>query len=369
MLVGLFETMPTPAPATTSTDATTTASATSQRRPARPTTGPPAAAGGAAPRTPVAQGEVNVEKKPTDPDVRVRANHVWARIALRPKAEPGSARPPPLPAPPTASAEGNTKSELREARLRGSVVFHEDPAPGKQRGTNVTGEAIDVTNLGENKMYFKVYNVDPDKAAPLDQRAKISPSEFLARIETLGRSYPLARVETEDFTVDGPKIGLNQLTDEAWVDGRGVLTQLAPLGLLSDKGLDNAPAQPAAPTSPRSARPDHAATGPDHTATHPIHAAPGPDRPHHDDPAEDLVDAHSMQFKGQSTNPQGQPVARAHFVANVRAEMEDSLMLCQEMTTYMDRTVKLTRPKGAKPAGPGNGTEAAANPNRSPRSR
>ena len=79
----------------------------------------------------------------------------------------------------------------------------------------------------------------------------------------------------------------------------------------------------------------------------------------------------SMQFKGQSTNPQGVPVARAHFVANVHAEMEDSLMLCQEMTTYMDRTVKLIRPKGPKTAGPGNGSPRppSPHPNRSPRSR
>ena len=130
-----------------------------------------------------------------------------------------------------------------------------------------------MTNLGENKMYFKVYNVDPDKAAPLDQRAKLSPSELLARIETLGRSYPLARVETEDFTVDGPKIGLNQLTDEAWVDGRGVLTQLAPRGLLSDKGLDNAPAQTTQPRPrPRSAGPA-TQRRPSHT-TGPAHAGP-----------------------------------------------------------------------------------------------
>src|SRR4029077_12014901 len=129
--------------------------------------------------------------------------------------EPGSAPGAAEASTTDRNAGGNARSEIRDARLRGSVVFHEDPAPGKQRGTNVTGEAIDVTNLGENKMYFKVYNVDPDKAAPLDQRTKISPSELLARIETLGRSYPLARVETEDFTVDGPKIGLNQLTDEA----------------------------------------------------------------------------------------------------------------------------------------------------------
>ena len=392
VLVALFETMPTPTPATTSTGTTTTVSApanaaTTASASASATTGPPAAAGEAA--VPVAQGEVNVEKKPTDPDVRVRANHVWARIALRPKAEPGSAPGAAVASTADGKAGGNTQSELREARLRGSVFFHEDPAPGKQRGTNVTGEAIDVTNLGENKMYFKVYNVDPDKAAPLDQRAKLSPNELLARIETLGRSYPLARVETEDFTVDGPKIGLNQLTDEAWVDGRGVLTQLAPLGLLSDKGLDNSPAQSTQPPTQSTQPPGQTSQRPNQatqrtaqstqrstqTAQQPTQStqrtAQTTQRPIQttQPPAQTSAPTtmtplriswtRSMQFKGQSTNPQGVPVARAHFVANVRADMEDSLMLCQEMTTYMDRTVKLVRPKGPKTAIPGNGSQAA----------
>ena len=380
VLVALFENMPAPAPAATSTDATTTATSpanttttASASAPANATTGPPAAAGDAP--VPVAQGETNIERKPTDPDVRVRANHVWARIALRPKAEPGSAPGTASVSTANGKAGGNTQSELREARLRGSVAFHEDPAPGKQRGTNVTGEAIDVTNLGENKMYFKVYNVDPDKAAPLDQRSRISPNELLARIETLGRSYPLARVETEDFTVDGPKIGLNQLTDEAWVDGRGVLTQLAPLGLLSDKGLDNAPAQStqspaqstqrAAQSTQRTTQSTQRATQSTQRATQstqrPIQTTQAPvqtSAPTTMTPLR-ISWTRSMQFKGQSTNPQGVPVARAHFVANVRADMEDSLMLCQEMTTYMDRTVKLIRPKGPKTASPGNGSQAA----------
>jgi hypothetical protein len=380
VLVALFENLPEPAPATTSTAATTTAGASAPANatmtasaPASATTGPPAA--GSAGPVPIAQGEANVERKPTDPDVRVRANHVWARIALRPKGEPGRAPATAEPSTADGNPAGKAQSELREARLRGAVSFHEDPAPGKQRGTNVTGEAIDVTNRGENKMYFKVYNVDPDKAAPLDERSRLSPNELLARIETLGRSYPLARVETEDFTVDGPKIGLDQLTDEAWVDGRGVLEQLAPVGLLSDKGLDNAPAQSAQPpaqTARRSTqttqRSTQAAQPPIQTAQRPTQTAQPPTQiaqpPTQTNAPTKMTPlriswTRSMQFKGQSTNPQGVPAARAHFVANVRADMEDSLMLCQEMTTYMDRPVKLMRPKGPKPAAPANGAQTA----------
>jgi hypothetical protein len=323
VLVAVFETRPTPvragaAPLAPAGSATPATSPTAMGNAA---SGPMAAAGvSSAPAGP--QVSAKPQAKPADPEVRVRANHVWARIALRPKeGSPGAASAGGEADPRDPNAAGDARSEVREARLRGAVFFHEDPAPGKQRGTNVAGEAIDVTNLGDNKMYFKVYNVDPDKAAPLDQRTRISPSELMARIEVLSKSFPLARVETDDFTVEGPKIGLNQLTDEAWVDGRGTLTQLAPRGLLSDKGLDTAPARPAA-----------SATGTQPSLT-PLK----------------ISWTRMMQFKGQSTNPKGIPVARAQFFANVHAEMEDSLLLCQEMTTYMDRTVKLNRPRRAAP--------------------
>jgi hypothetical protein len=358
VLVAVFETLPTAPSSTTTaapgTTATTAGTAASTSNPAPSSTTAGTMVATAQPATQPAPGAAT---KPADPDVRVRANHVWARIALQPKAEQGGTAG-------TGTADRtdtrNTQSEVREARLRGAVFFHEDPAPGKQRGTNVSGEAIDVTNLGENRMYFKVYNIDPDKAAPLDQRARLTPAEFLARIETLGRSYPLARVETDDFTVEGPRIGLNQLTDEAWVDGRGVLTQLAPRGLLSDKGLDNN-----ANATAKTARPAQRTTAT--AAPAPIPASDGP-APTNMTPLR-ITWTHSMQFKGQSTNPRGLPAGRAHFIANVRAEMEDSLMLAQEMTTYLDQTVKLNRPRRAgeaRPAAGNAGGAAAAQPEPKP---
>jgi hypothetical protein len=353
VLVSVFETLPAGPSDTAAAPTGGTASVASAGGGATAPSDPAAAAPPPAPNVPpVAQGEAKVPAKPADPDVRVRANHVWARIALRPKAEQGDA---------TATTPGNnTQSEVREARLRGAVYFHEDPAPGKQRGTNVTGEAIDVKNLGENRMFFKVYNVDPDKAAPLDMRSRLSANELLARIESVGRSYPLARVETDDFTVEGPRIGLNQLTDEAWVDGRGVLTQLAPRGLLTDKGLDNN-----ANTNTSTARPAQRSASAPNPSPRP--APSGAGTPTNLIPLR-ITWMHSMQFWGQSTNPKGLPAGRAHFVSNVRAEMEDSLMLAQEMYTYLDRTVKLNRPRGpaaARPvsAGPsGTGSSAEATP-------
>ncbi len=316
VLVAVFETLAPTAPAASTAPAPTgTTTGISTVANASPTSGLAVAAEA---QPSASQATAKLETKPAEPDVNVRAHHVWARIGLRPKAD--------------QSAAGKTESEIREARLRGSVFFHQDPDPGKQRGTNVTGEAIDVTNQGENKMYFKVFHVDPRKVLPLDQTVKILERELVARIQSYGKLLPLARVETDEFTVEGPIIGLNQLTDEFWVEGRGVLTQLAPRGLLSDKGLDTA-ADPAKPAQ-RQAQ----------TNMTPMR----------------IWWARSMTFKGQSTNLKGLPVARAQFFADVRAEMDDSLLKCQEMITYMDRTVKLIRPQKAKAAGPvnGNGNEA-----------
>ena len=52
---------------------------------------------------------------------------------------------------------------------------------------------------------------------------------------------PHARVVTEEMTITGPNIGLDQGADYAWVDGPGTLTQMAPRGLLTDKGLGQPP--------------------------------------------------------------------------------------------------------------------------------
>ncbi len=52
-----------------------------------------------------------------------------------------------------------------------------------------------------------------------------------------------------------------------------------------------------------------------------------------------------MTFHGESRNPRGQAVGRAQFFVDVRAENEESLMLCQELTTYMDQVVRLDRQK------------------------
>ena len=53
-----------------------------------------------------------------------------------------------------------------------------------------------------------------------------------------------------------------------------------------------------------------------------------------------------MKFFGQATDLKGKPAARADFSGGVRAEHgTDGLLVCEQMTTYMDRTVTLARPR------------------------
>jgi hypothetical protein len=336
-LVGVFETLTTPA---AGNGQPATAKATAGAVAATPSTTPTTVAAPSSPAivdagAPAPQAGPQEKTKPAEPDVNVRAHRVWARILLRPKAEQGSAV---ANAGTDANTPGerrggdDTQTEIQEVRLRGAVVFHQDPEPGKQRGTNVTGEAVDLTNLGENKMYFKVYLVDPFKVFALDPTTPVSPARVQAMIKALGNTVPLARVETDEFSVEGPIIGLDQRTDNAWVDGRGTLIQMAARGLLNDKGLDS----PSTKAAQGQAQADVKLT--------PLK----------------ITWKQAMQFRGRSTNPRGIPVARAQFFADVRAEMEDSLLVCQEMTTYMDRVVQLYRPRRDKAASKADGDEAAA---------
>ena len=53
-----------------------------------------------------------------------------------------------------------------------------------------------------------------------------------------------------------------------------------------------------------------------------------------------------MKFFGQATDLKGKPAARADFSGGVRAEHgTDGLLVCETVTTYMDRTVTLARPR------------------------
>lgn len=260
-------------------------------------------------------------KKPTEPEVSVTADTVWAVIQLKP-ADPNA----PARAETETDTAGLSKGEVQQVRLRGGVVFHQDPEPGKSQGTDVTGQALDVFNQGEGKMKFVVqHHIAPEKATAAELALT-----------------PNARVATEEMTITGPNIGLDQKDDHAWVKGPGTLTQLASRGLLTEKGLGDDNKEPGARQKQGQGRDKTN----DETSKRPL----------------TISWKHRMSFVGRpsQSDPESPTVAIAQFYHGVRAVMEDAQLSCQErLDVYMDRPVSLARPKGAnKEVAPGEEPEA-----------
>ncbi|SIO40684.1 hypothetical protein SAMN05444166_4447 [Singulisphaera sp. GP187] len=318
-LDALFES---PAPAKPAAGA---APGTPEKAKAAPTPAPDPAA-------PPATGEkaepaTTPKAKPAEPGVTVSADRVWALIRTTPNADP-------TPTGAESSAPGNTRGEIQKVLLRGGVAFHQDPDTGKTQGTDVTGEALDVHNQGDGKMMFVVENL-------IDSAKATTPEKAMA---------PHARVATEEMTITGPRIGLDQAADHAWVEGAGTLTQMAPRGLLTDKGLGEG-----APDAK-----DHA-----------VAIAESNTKEKDKDKAKASVEANkrpmriswksSMKFVGRPENVflRGTPVALVQFHDDVRAVMDDAQLACKKrMDVYMDRQVSLVRPKGvSKEAAPGEEPE------------
>ncbi len=233
---------------------------------------PPAAAA----KTPPADPETPpAEAPPASPNSQVDAVTAWAKIAMgAPESRP----------------------ELKEARLRGQVRVHQDAPPGKDKGTDVTGDAVDLIGLGPGQSWMEVH----------------------------GTGTVPARAETDTFAIEGPKIGLNQQIDYAWVKGPGRLTQEA------------RPVQ----------APDQAELGVKRTAFYdgPANVAraarekSGPDQRLGGGPVE-ITWKQEMQFYGRPREPEYQGRAYALFLDDVKATTPESSLHCGQMKAYLDGPV------------------------------
>ncbi len=297
------------------------------------------------------------QPKPAEPLAKATANRVSAKILLH----PGAGKTPGLggnsgtgAARPTGGTSllgdgQNQGSEIQSVLLRGAVTFHQDPAPGKSRGTDAVGEAVDIYNRGPEAAKFVIFHRDPRS----DPRAMKPGADLLgsrrpavphAADEIDADLIPLARIDIDDMTFRGQVIGLDQTTDEAWIDGRGSLTKLAAVGLLSDKGLSGQTAPAPKMGSPRGDKPAAKAdSGPVAAATSPAKTTPMT-----------ITFDSRMKFFGRSTNMKGQPAGRAEFYKNVHAETDESILDCKDvMKVYLDRPMKLARAKNAVELPPG----------------
>ncbi len=137
---------------------------------------------------------------------------------------------------------GTAKGEVRDAKLRGGVMVHQDPAPGERFGKDASGEALDLFSQGKGLMKFAVAAEEPQATNP-EAKTKLAAGTAATRPRLASRPRSLgpkilARVEFDGKMIESEKIiGLDQLNNMAWSLGHGSLVQMADQSLLDDKGL------------------------------------------------------------------------------------------------------------------------------------
>ena len=268
-----------------------------------------------------------MEKEP-EPVMVAFADRVEADILIDPKTETKNGKKDSTVKTTKASSspspgDPDSNYEVRDLRLFGKVRLHQYPAPGKTKGQDASGEKLILHNEGPGRAVIDLY----DRQDPENRK--------LAR----ATPRPPAKVVTEDMTLEGQVLRLNQITDEAQAFGPGKLVQLTDRGLLSDKaeGEEDQPTDRAGADAgaESSSKPKDAQT-----------IKPKP-RTRAGKPQTEKVPlvitwGEKMLFYGKSLDPENRPAAKAEFYKNVRAEMEDGLLYCTKiMTTYTDQPIPL----------------------------
>jgi hypothetical protein len=265
------------------------------------------------------------QEKPAEPNMVALADRVEAKILISPNGETGKASKPRAAAASRNSATGaasdpNANYEIRDVRMFGTVSLHQDPSPGKTKGQDAFGEALILHTDGPGKAVFNLYHQDPRVVKPVS-------ATVAAR--------PPARVITEDMTIDGEKIGLNQVTDQAWAYGPGKLVQMTGRAMLTDKS------EPADSQSSEKSGGEEQAREPGARTSKP-RSQTRAGKVLSDKVPLVITWGEKMLFSGRSVDPENRPAAKAVFYRKVRAEMEDGLLYCEDvMTTYTDQPIPL----------------------------
>ena len=225
--------------------------------------------------------------EPPGPPLSVEADEVWAKVSL------GSA---------------TAKPDLEEVQLVRKVHLHQDPAPGKKRGMDATGNLVIFQNRG------------PDQAW----------------IEAQGTLEAPARAVTDTFTIEGPRIVFDQGASFAQVIGPGSLTQ-----------------EPPTPEAPAEVIPTAAFVDENGQA---VEAKPEKAVPDVKGPVQ-ISWLKEMKFYGQPIDPSGQPgPAWALFLGDVRAWTNDptdgtvSTLRSARMRALLDGPVNFRQNAGKEPS-------------------
>ncbi len=284
---------------------------------------------------PIVESKPDAPPAPVEGAVDGRANFVHATIVQGP---------------------AGSKGEVRDAKLRGNVMLHQDPAPGEKHGTDANGEAADLFNQGKGMIKFAISAEEPQAANPeaktklaagLDPRSSGAARSRLASKGRTPRPRELTRVAFDGKVIESESIiGLDQRNNFAWSLGHGSMVQLADQGLLDDKGLASDKSKPK-----------------------------GQQGPTNRDPLT-ISWNEEMKFYGRSRDKQGREVAKAEFRGTseevqtpegkrvfrrgVEAKMVNSAIFCDTMDVYMDKVIDLA--KASKDSPGSAATQAPAPP-------
>ena len=106
------------------------------------------------------------------------AERMWVKIEMTPKSPEQTTADKENAQTKTASTKtskpsssdgdfGDKQSEIREAWLWGSVAVHQDPAEGKTKGQDASGEALYLDNRGKGKAITFVFQRELNEKRPL----------------------------------------------------------------------------------------------------------------------------------------------------------------------------------------------------------
>lgn len=287
-------------------------------QPGAPAAEPPAQP----PKEETKESKQEQDSKSLEPFTKADANRVWAEILQR-QAQGADTQG-------SGGRQSQGVSEVQKVNMRGRVAFHQDPKPGKEHGTDAAGEAMYLQNLGSSR--WKIDLADHDVDTPAQPGAE-------------NRPLAPATASSEGHTIAGPRISLNQLTDESRVVGPGMLTLITERDLLADKSATKETTE-VPKVAGRADRGDVKAI----KKKIPLK----------------ITWTKEMRFYGRRNDPQGRPVAVAEFVSVeedpsgrplpatqpdvVKAWTEDGLGLiqCRLMRIYMDKPISFKQ--AAKPA-------------------
>jgi hypothetical protein len=248
----------------------------------------------------------NPAKKADDP-VKVAANQIWAKLGPKPRVATARNQ---------AAAGGLDEAmggvELVEARLRGDVLFRQETSDPKKKPSNVEAQAVDIVHQGMGAYHLLAFHRDPtSKESP----AVVKP----------------VTVNSDQFDMEGPILGINQAASTAWVNGPGKIEQWIGSEIFKQEGFGvQAPKDTNAAPKP-AAKPQKAI----------------------------ISWKKRMDFFGRPDDSKG---GRANFYDGVSVKTTDAALFAGQLDIYFDRQIPLDqfRPDSAlsNPAEPGNGNPA-----------